>query len=125
MSRTDAHTPWWVTAPWYEPHHGLWCNRRYVCNLPERPVRHAGRRPNRVTHSCTWEPVWPLYRCTERLFGKYMPRRYVMHTRFEPERVRQRDTLGEMVKEYNANGELEDADFANYHHRHYSPWWWD
>lgn len=54
-----------------------------------------------------------------------MPRWYVMHTWFEPERVRERDTLDEMVKEYNANGELEDGDFANHHHRHCSGWWWD
>ena len=136
MSRTDAHVPWWARAPWYEPAHHLYCSY-YVrrswqrgpeykpCNLPERPVRHGGGRTRVHVPQCTWEPVWPRYRHAERRFGRYLPRWYVMHTWFEPERVRERDTLGEMAKEYNANGELEDGDFPNYHHRHCSSWWWN
>lgn len=136
MSRTDAHTPWWVRAPWYEPVHHLYCPN-YVrrswqkglnlkpCDLPESPVRHGGGRTRVYIPRCTWEPVWPVYRHTERLFGRYVPRWYTMHVWFEPERVRERDTLGEMVKEYNANGELADGDFPNYHHGHCARWWWD
>jgi hypothetical protein len=55
----------------------------------------------------------------------HVPRWYIDHTWFNPERVRTRDDLGEMAKEYNANGELEDGDFANHQHRHCSGWWWD
>lgn len=52
------------------------------------------------------------------------PHWYVRHVWNAPERVRERAQLGEMVKEYNAAGELEDGDFANYRHRHCAHWYW-
>jgi hypothetical protein len=38
------------------------------------------------------------------------------------ERVRERDDLDRMVKEYNATGELDNGDFPNYQHRHTALW---
>lgn len=125
MSRTEAHAPYWTYAAWWEPAHGLWCNRRYDCNLPKYPVRHAGRRPNRVTNLCTWEPVWPGWRETHKIFGSHVPNWYVDHVWHNPERVRERDLLGKMAKEYNATGGIEDDDFPCWQGR-YSAWWgWD
>lgn len=126
MSRTEAHTPWWVRAPWYVPYHGLWCGRRYVCDLPERPVRHAGPRSHVLTHRCNWHPIWPVYRLRRTIFGNSMPRWYVEHVWHNVERTRERGTLGEMVKEYNANGELDDGDFPCWGTGRHGAWWgWD
>jgi hypothetical protein len=127
LSRTDGHAPYWTWAVWYEADHGLWCNRRYDCNLPERAVRHAGRRPKRTTGLCTWEPVWPSsYREVKRLFGRAgAPGWFIRHVWSGPERVRKRVVLGKMAKEYNATGELADGDFPNYQARHCARWMWD
>lgn len=125
MSRTDRHAPYWTWAAWYEPSHSLWCNRRFVCNLTQYPVRHAGKRPNRTTHMCTWGPVWPSWREHRWLMMSRPPGWFIKHVWSGPERVRKRDKLGKMVKEYNATGELEDGDFPNYQSRHCAQWLWD
>ena len=124
MSRTDAHTPWWTYCEWYRPAHGLWCNRRYVCNLPERPVRHAGRGPNVTRDLCTWEPIWPAYREVRWLTLTPTPHSFIRCVWSGPERARERDRLGRMVKEYNATGELDDGDFPNWQARHGARWLW-
>jgi hypothetical protein len=126
MSRTDKHAPYWTWAVWYEPAHGLWCNRRYACNLPDNPVRQAGRGPHVLTNLCTWEPIWPVGYCDQaRLFGRYNPPRWFRrHVWSAPERVRERVKLGEMAKEHNANGDLDDGDFPNRQHRHGALWDW-
>ena len=42
-----------------------------------------------------------------------------------PERRRERDSLRDLAREYNANGDLEDDDFENRQHRHEGIWnWW-
>jgi hypothetical protein len=42
-----------------------------------------------------------------------------------PERRRERDSLRDLAREYNANGELDDGDFENRQHRHEGIWnWW-
>lgn len=136
MSRTDAHAPYWTWAPWYEPNHSISCEfyvhrtwqrnwERMPCNLPKRPVRHAAHRPHRWVHLCTWEPIWPAWREVRWLMHGHQPRWFVKHVGHAPERVRERDQLGKMVKQYNATGELEDADFANYQSRHAARWLWD
>ena len=125
MSRTEAHAPWWTRAPWYEPSHGLWCNRRYVCDLPDRPVRHGGGRVHVLTQMCTWEPAWPPYNRMHKLFGSHVPGWYVDHVWHNPERVRERDQLGKMVKEYIATGGIEDGDFPNWQARYSAVWYWD
>lgn len=136
MSRTDAHAPYWTQAVWYEPSHHLYCElytnrlgRHHLsdepCNLPERAVRHAGVRNRRYVPLCTWEPVWPTWRQVRWLNVGRVPHWYTHHVWFEPDRVRTRDTLRDMAKEYNALGVLEDGDFPNYQHRHGATWYWD
>jgi hypothetical protein len=137
MSRTDKHAPYWTWATWYEPNHHLYCqfyryrargNTRYEpCNLPESPVRHTGARTRVHVPLCTWEPVWPVrYREVKRLFGKAgAPEWFIRHVWSGPERVRERDKLGKMVKEYNATGGLDDGDFPNWQARHCARWLWD
>lgn len=138
MSRTDGHAPYWTWATWYEPVHDTHCENyprrgwghwrpRQPCNLPERPVRHARARFRPGVYRCDWEPVWPRkYSEIKRLFGKAVaPRWFVRHVWNGPERVRERSLLGEMAKEYNATGELDDGDFPNYQTRHSARWLWD
>jgi hypothetical protein len=136
MSRTDVHAPYWTWAAWFEPEHGPRCpywpfgNWRgfatQPCNLPERPVRQRELRYQPGVHQCTWGPVYPPYRQLRWLQGKRRhPGRYTEHVGHNPERVRQRDKLGQMVKEYNATGELDDGDFPNWQARHSARWLWD
>lgn len=136
MSRTDAHAPYWTQAVWYEPVHHLYCRFYLVrswqrrtpeqpCNLPERPVRHAGGRTRVYVPLCTWEPVWPLHRQVRWYYRRHVPHWFVNHVWNDMERTRERDQLGKMVKEYNATGELEDGDFGCWQGRHYARWMWD
>lgn len=136
MSRTDAHAPYWTWATWYEPSHHLWCptgvNRHWQkrngrvepCNLPERPVRHAGVRTRVHVGLCTWEPVWPRWRESRKVFGNTVPRWYVQHVWHNPERVRVRNGLNKIRKFYNS-GDRGDMDFGNWQHRHGAIWHWD
>lgn len=137
MSRTDAHVPYWVWADWYEPDHHLYCPNRInrlwqkrngrtePCNLPEHPVRHAGVRTRMYVGLCTWEPVRPSWRQARWLHLSPTPKWFIDHHWNNPERVRTRDVLGKFVKEYNATGEIDDADFPCYQGRHGARWAWD
>lgn len=137
MSRTDGHAPYWTWATWYEPCHSSYCvnyisrawqkTTKQACDLPEQPVRHAGRYKLRmVPRTCTWEPVWPSrYMDTLKLYGRRNPQRWFRRHVWEGvERTRQRAILGKMAKEHNATGELDDGDFPNYQHRHSAIWLW-
>lgn len=136
MSRTDAHTPWWTRAPWLEPVHSIYCElyiargwqggiSKRACDLPESAERAANKHKKRGDRPCTWEPVWPRYRDMHKLFGNHVPHWFIRHVWNGPERVRQRAELGRMIKEFNATGELEDGDYANYQTRHMARWLWD
>lgn len=135
MSRTDKQMPWWVIAPWYEPCHARRCEfahryrwsggARAVCNLPTRAVRNAGRYPKYGPEECFWTPVWPSWREATPLYVNPVPRWYVRHIWWGPERTRKRNKLGEMVKEYNSNADLDDGDFPNWQHRQCATWYWD
>lgn len=61
-----------------------------------------------------------------------VPKWFVDHTWNNPERVRVRDELRELTKEFNANfgrygarGGDADLEFENFQHRHRSRWYWD
>jgi hypothetical protein len=69
--------------------------------------------------------MWPPYRHVHKLFGKRMPRWYVEHVWHNPERVRERDSLDKLAKEYNATGGIEDGDFPNWQARGCASWYWD
>lgn len=136
MSRTDAHAPYWTWATWYEPCHHLYCpngTNRYwqkrqgktqPCNLPKRPVRHAGARTRVYVGLCTWEPVFPRWRQARWLHVGQVPKWYVDHVWNNSERVRVRDGLNRIRKEYSAWSYL-DGDFPNWQHRHGATWYWD
>lgn len=143
MSRTDAHAPYWTWATWYEPSHHLWCENRVpemswrarragprhyfevrACNLPEHPVRHAGARTRVHVGLCTWEPVWPKRRQVRWLHVGRVPKWYVDHVWNNAERVRVRDELNGIRKEYSAWSYF-DGDFPNWQHRHGATRYWD
>jgi hypothetical protein len=137
LSRTDRHAPYWTWCEWYEPCHSIWCEHyisrlgqkvpKQACNLPERPVRHAGVRTRVYVGLCTWEPVWPGREVAwmARWKGRHEPHWFIRHVWSGPERVRERDQLGKMVKEYNATGDLEHGDFPNWQARNCARWLWD
>lgn len=134
MSRTFIHAPYWTYATWYEPDHGVDCEfqlnvvrqRKQPCNLPAEPHRHDSTFVYRRRGSvCNWEPVWPSRPEMFRLFKKGVPRWFVNHLWHGPERVRERDGLRDMVKEFNGNGDLADGDFPGWQARHCAHWSWD
>lgn len=126
MSRTDAHAPYWTWATWYEPSHGS--HRHQACDLPTEPVRaNPSRRPRYPRDgwmSCFWRPVHPNWRQSRKIYGNTVPRWYVDHVWSNAERVRVRDGLSEIRKEYSAWGYF-DGDFPNWQHRHGAAWDWD
>lgn len=126
MSRTDAHVPWWVRATWYEPSHSSHIYQ--PCNLPDVPVRSNPRRRPGYPHTgwldCFWRPVHPSWRQVRRICGNTVPRWYVDHVWHDPERVRVRDGLTKICKQYNA-GVRDDWDFPNHQARHGASWHWD
>lgn len=134
MSRTDKHAPYWTWCEWYEPCHHLYCENRasrarqkapkQPCNLPERPVRHAGGRTRVYVGLCTWEPVWPSWREARWQHVNRVPKWYIQHVWTNPERVRVRDKLRDIKKNYEAWAYF-DGDFPNYQHRHMATWYWD
>lgn len=144
MSKTDKTTPWWVQAEWYEPLHRHGCEHqpyhwrwtRYTpwdgkpCDLPSEPViRDCGPHPTRLNWrkqtECRWEADQPdAYSLPGRkLFAIHPPHWLVRHVWNGPERVRERK-LNDVIKDYRANGEVDDFDFANYQHRHGGTWDW-
>lgn len=50
------------------------------------------------------------------------PREFIHHVWTGRERVRERDGLNNLRREYNAHGELEDGDFENRQARHSAHW---
>ena len=136
MSRTDKEMPWWVIAPWYEPHHvrkcefaqhSRWLEGPWVtCTLPARAVRGRNQvRRRGGLQTCIWTPVWPSWREARHLHVNPVPRWYVRHIWWDRERTRQRGKLGELVKEFNSNADLVDGDFPSWQHRHCATWYWD
>lgn len=136
MSRTDVHAPYWTQAVWYEPVHDITCefytNRlgsRHVkskpCDLPERAVRHGASPPRRGVRGCTWEPIRPRWRQCRWLNVGRVPKWYCDHVWHNVERVRTRDGLRDLAREYDTDGVLADGDFPNWQARHGAPWYWD
>jgi hypothetical protein len=137
VSRTDTHAPYWTWAQWYEPDHSIYCefylNRSWQktakqpCTLPDRAVRHHDRFIYRRRPGlCNWTPVWPTYpECRWLMFGKAARSWFVDHVWHNPERVRTRDQLRNLAREYNAYGDLEDGDFPNWQARNCARWSWD
>lgn len=140
MSRTDTHAPYWTWAKWYEPDHSIYCrhrlNRRWQwmspelrteCTLPAEPFVHDDQFIyRRRSDECNWTPVWPTYReCRWLMFGKAAPGWYIDHYWNNPERVRTRDQLRNLAREYNTYGDLEDGDFPNWQARSCAKWSWD
>jgi hypothetical protein len=136
MSRTDVHAPYWTWAKWWEPVHlrcpyDRWAGKlpRSACDLPSEP-KLVDPRNLRKDHRdrgrhCCWEPVWLSWRKARWLHQHHVPKWFVDHRWNNVERTRERDRLGRMAKEYNANGDLNDGDFPNWQPRHGARWDWD
>lgn len=129
MSRTDAHAPYWTWAVWYTPVHTLHGHKG--CNLPDSPTRSNHRLRPGYPHDgwmdCFWGVAWPSYReCRWLYFMKpSIPRWYINHLWNGPERVRVRDGLRNLAREYNSYGDIEDDDFPNWQARNCARWSWD
>lgn len=99
--------------PWRLPeheHHKRVRHEEWPCTCDDWPLR--------PTCDYSFDTGYCTY--AARYYGGGVPQWYVDHTWNNPERVRVRDDLRAMAKEWNANGDLEDGDFPNYQHRHRS-----
>ncbi len=125
MSRTDQDKPWPLRAAEHQSgsylRHLCGGYRLTACDVDADPYEvwknaynTTGRRRAVKAPECGWTFE----------YGALMhpPSWYVRHVWNGPERVRERAQLGEMVKEYNAAGEIEDDDFGCWQHRHMAHW---
>lgn len=129
MSRTDSTRPYWVRVRDNT-------ERRIAHHMHER----RGWRPyygmSPITSECDldefddrsyndrWAGSCRYSLADERPFSS-CPAWYCHATWWQPERVRERDDLRMMAREYNTYGDLEeDGDFPNTQHHHRSSWWW-
>ncbi len=131
MSRTDKDRPWLIRAedpndrpgPAYFRHscgynwHGQYIDCDAHVPAAQRYTESIGNQSAAYRH-CGW--VLPYWMFTS---SPADYRRAVWHG---PERRRERDQLGAMVKEWNANYYLDDdGDFTNRQARHCADaWWW-
>jgi hypothetical protein len=139
MSRTDKDRPYNVRAADSHErgryvHHGIsrywWrldaCTSGDGCDLPDyhdrtpEPTWHR-RNSGQPTHNCTWE----LEHWVFSPYGGSSPKWFTDSIWHNPERVRERDTLRGAAREWNAHGEIDDFDFANYQGRHCATWAWE
>jgi hypothetical protein len=137
MSRTDHHSPRWVTARWV-PVHAVACNaRRAGCDLPsaprvgapgygrqrERPVYwRAGLRYARPASRCDWEWV-DVLRTGYRRYHPGVPKWFRDHRHTNPQRVANRVCGRAAVAEYRAAGEVA-TEWPDGRHRHAAAWDW-
>jgi len=138
MSRTDKDRPYRVRAA--DPHqpgrYARHASYRYYwqgsscmgadCDLPD----FHDRRPTATWHQrntgvpspdCTWE----LEHWVTSPYGGSSPKWFTDHVWHNPERRRERDELRAARREYNAHGDLEGFDFANFQGRHSATWNWE
>lgn len=98
MSRTDHHRPWQIRAE--DDNTGLaYCHHSYWAHLR--------------LGTCNERCGWTLPHCVLR----HPPADYTHVVWHGPERAREQRDLRRLAQEYNANGDLEDGDFANYQAR--------
>ena len=140
MSRTDHHSPRWVTARWV-PVHAVACNaRRAGCDLPAAPAPGApgygrpwpklwARRPDGTRFYrgwpgplCDWEWVDEL-RTGYRRHYPGVPKWFRDHRHTNPQRVANRVCGRAAVAEYRAAGEVA-VEWPDGRHRHAAAWDW-
>lgn len=130
VSRTDATRPYWVRVRDNS-------ERRIAHHMHERRGWRPYRGMSAITSECDLDEhdSRPFH---ERYFGSCSyslvherpfsscPAWYRAVSWQKPERIRERDDLRAMAREYNTYGDLEeDGDFACPQHRHRSSqWWW-
>lgn len=117
MARTDKDRPYWVKkndttyTRKINHYHNVW-RHKGECTFSNEPYKSAEDDRDRY---CGWDLTgkdkWHWY-------DGGVPKWFIDDRYYNPERVRTRDTLREAVKEYNANGELDDFDYWNRQHRH-------
>lgn len=130
MSRTDKDRPYEVRVrdPYehtyeYHYHHGYaraWNPHRELgCDLDKWDAVRDRVRPRWYFNCGRDLSAVSRWRTTN------VPGWYVNHTWTAPERLRERVSLRDAAREYNAGGDLDGFDFDCPQHRHRSAWWWD
>jgi hypothetical protein len=136
MSRTDRDRPYRVRSA--DPHEPRVAVHSHVCRRwlhePDCPVELTCDLPD--SHDRTPEPPrrWPsptscYWALAHWVYSPYrgvggVPKWYRDSTWNNPERVRERDSLGDARKRWNAGDDLEDFDFACWA-RHREGGYWD
>lgn len=110
----------------------IWDAKRYTCTTRKTPhwkyvydetIYCPGCEDIEARRNPTCDYSIPYGR--SRYFRSPPPSWYINHVWTGPERVRERDKLNDLRREYNAHGELEDGDFENRQTRHSARWlWW-
>lgn len=122
MARTDKDRPYWVRAAdstenrvQHHQHHS-WRGGTRDCDFKENEYA----RPSRsYSNNCGWILWSPNY-----WYTTSVPKWFIDHVSNNPERVRVRDDLRNMAREYNAHNDIEDDDFPNNQHHHGASWWY-
>ena len=126
MAHTDAHVPYWVTAPYQAEHTDRCVTFRDECDLPPRPVRSALRTAPAWSHGwhrdtrCAWS-----YTDDRRYADAFapVPKWYRDHRWNNRVRVAVRDRGRRAVAEHRATGDVA-VELPVEQHRHGATWDW-
>lgn len=132
MSRTFKDQPWWYVSTEWEPVHycrlranWMYGQQNRDCNIPVEPDLKVWRAWNfqnwrKKPDRCMWEPVYP-YRT--RWWMPHPPAWYIDHIGNNPIRTRERMYERRALKEYRANGDVEEI-LLDDQHRHGASWYY-
>jgi hypothetical protein len=125
MSRTDKDKPWPLRAA--EHQSGSYirhlCGNGVACDIDRDPYEAFKNAYNR--QSARHHRVWKLPNCGPVMSHHALsgvPAWYIGHVWNNVERVRERDDLRALAREYNSNNDIQDGDFPCWQHRHMASW---
>ena len=125
MSHTDKTDPWWVQIHHPDRTHEIHDHRNGICDINEwynDPRHYNGTRVGWTYSACERDFNADGHRW-RRVYGG-VPKWFIDHTWYNPQRVVARETATLAKKLYNGGDDLEDFDFPVEQHRHRSSWWY-
>lgn len=120
MSRTDKDLPYWYAENFRPNHHWRCIVGRANCSLPKLNVSNERSFNKRFT-ACYWQPIHEPWRNKWWSWQPTPPKWFLDHVWNNAQRVHERDTLRDALKDYNANGDTDIQTLDN-QHRHCGQW---